>query len=198
MYSFPCAVCGGVTCRFLRNFLPSAVTKVSNVALKKFLTFDTPELQRVLLVTKKKLSPMPYDRLSLQFDRRAGACQCCAADGRTRCAAWSPCVLGRWRLLMWLWVHRFAPTSFARYLCALWPATLTWCALHARPCAVFGYASPSDEKLMAKLGLDVDEVPALFVSPGGGATLDPNAENFADWTRCVVPVPPGGATPQAR
>ena len=60
--------------RFLRNFLPSAVTKVSNVALKKFLTFDTPELQRVLLVTKKKLSPMPYDRLSLQFDRRAGAC----------------------------------------------------------------------------------------------------------------------------
>ena len=61
--------------------------------------------------------------------------------------------------------------------------------------AVFGYASPSDEKLMAKLGLDADEVPALFVSPGGGATLDPNAENFADWTRCVVPVPPAGATP---
>jgi len=59
--------------RLLRNFLPSRVSQVKELGMNKFLTFDTPELQRVLLVTKKKLSPMPYDRLSLQFERRAGS-----------------------------------------------------------------------------------------------------------------------------
>jgi len=65
-------------CRFLRNFLPSRATKVTALGLKKFMTFEAPELQRVLLVTKKKQSPLPYDRLSLQFDRRASEWAVCA------------------------------------------------------------------------------------------------------------------------
>ena len=48
--------------------------------------------------------------------------------------------------------------------------------------SVFGFASPSDEDLLARFGLDEDDVPALLVSPPGGETLDHTAERF-EWTR---------------
>lgn len=102
----------------LRQFLPSAVQKVTSKGLKKFFTFDHPERQRVLLISKKKKEPLPLVRLSLQYATRA----------------------------------------------------------------VVGFASPSDEDLMAKLGLDEDDVPALLVSPKGASPLDPAADKL-EWTR---------------
>jgi len=62
----------------------------------------------------------------------------------------------------------------------LWHDIPFWC--FCRLLSVFGFASPSDEDLLARFGLDEDDVPALLVSPPGGETLDHTAERF-EWTR---------------
>lgn len=56
--------------KYIRNFIPSTVDRVKQFGLKKFLTYQDPELPRVLLIHDKKRSPLIFMRLSLQFDRR--------------------------------------------------------------------------------------------------------------------------------
>eukprot|EP00500_Bicosoecida_sp_ms1_P013927 CAMPEP_0203817142 /NCGR_PEP_ID=MMETSP0115-20131106/18338_1 /ASSEMBLY_ACC=CAM_ASM_000227 /TAXON_ID=33651 /ORGANISM="Bicosoecid sp, Strain ms1" /LENGTH=466 /DNA_ID=CAMNT_0050726059 /DNA_START=164 /DNA_END=1564 /DNA_ORIENTATION=+ len=66
--------------KYLRNFIPSAVSRVRQFGLTKFLTYEEPHLPRVLLIHAKKKTPLVFMRLSLQFDRRAVFGEVVASD----------------------------------------------------------------------------------------------------------------------
>lgn len=68
----------------LRQFVPGDVESVRKFSIARFVGEDRePRLPRVLLIHTKKQTPLIYNRLSLQFDRRAIFGEMTGADEET-------------------------------------------------------------------------------------------------------------------